>query len=140
MSTVQRAIILVLTMCVLGACSKAAAPQRAATQVESGRVALPVTHAAGFVNRVWKVKRSTAVEAGTLYVFLSDGTLVITSAHSKPLLGSWSRSGAELSMVEESIPYRVEILRLTNDSFEIRSHNPGSPVDIEMSPADVAEP
>ena len=81
-----------------------------------------------------------AVEAGTLYVFLSDGTLVITSAHSKPMLGTWSRSGAELSMVEESIPYRVEILRLTNDSFDIRSHNPGTAVDIEMSPADAGEP
>jgi len=69
-------------------------------------------------------------------VFLADGTLVITSAGNKPLLSSWSRSGAGLVMVEDSIPYQVDIVELTAGSFSIRSHNPGEPVDIELVPAD----
>lgn len=91
---------------------------------------------ASFVNRVWRVARSSAVADGTLYAFLSDGTLVITSPGNKPMLGSWSRSDDGLVMVEESIPYRVDILTLDDDELVIRSHNPGAPVDIAMVPAD----
>jgi hypothetical protein len=35
-------------------------------------------------------------------------------------------------MVEQSISYPVDILALTADSFVIRSHNPGEPVDITL--------
>jgi hypothetical protein len=91
---------------------------------------------ANFANRVWRVARSSAVANGTLYAFLSDGTLVLTSPGNKPMLGSWSRTEDGLVMVEESIPYRVDILKLDDDEFVIRSHNPGAPVDIAMVPAD----
>lgn len=88
------------------------------------------------MNRVWRVSASSAVATGTLYVFLSDGTLVIASPHSEPLVGSWQASDGGLTMVEESIPYKVEILKLDAHSFVIRSHDPGSPVDISLVPAD----
>lgn len=87
------------------------------------------------MNRVWQVSRSISVVAGTLYVFLSDGTLIITSAGNKPLVGSWSRSATGLVMIEDSITYQVDILDLGADTFAIRSHNPGEPVDIAMVPA-----
>jgi len=93
-----------------------------------------------FVNRVWQVTRSSAVATGTLYVFLSDGTLVITSAGNKPMVGSWSRSGDGLVMVEESHPYQVDILKTDADELVIRSHNPGEPVDIAMARADRISP
>jgi hypothetical protein len=80
-----------------------------------------------FVNRVWAVSTSSTVAAGTLYVFLSDGTLLIASPHSKPMLGSWKASGDGLIMVEESIAYQTDILKLDAGSFVIRSHNPGPP-------------
>jgi hypothetical protein len=91
---------------------------------------------ATFVNRVWRVAQSSAVAPGTLYVFLSDGTLVVTSPGSKALLGTWSRSGSGLVMVEDSLSYQVDILELDADEFVIRSHNPGEPVDITMVPAE----
>jgi len=94
---------------------------------------------ASFVNRVWRVTQSSAVTPGTLYVFLADGTLVVTSTGSKPMVGSWTRSKAGLVMVEESRPYQVEILELTADRFTIRSHNPGEPVDITMAPAETMD-
>lgn len=39
----------------------------------------PPKKAAGFVDRVWSVSRSTAVAEGTRYLFRADGTLIITS-------------------------------------------------------------
>jgi hypothetical protein len=126
-STILLAAALALTAC-----------DRPATnpdpQADPSAGTTPATSAT-FVNRVWRVDRSSAVSPGTLYAFLGDGTLVITSPGNKPLLGSWSHSGAGLVMVEDSISYPVDILELTANSFSIRSHNPGEPVDIHLVPA-----
>jgi hypothetical protein len=90
---------------------------------------------AGFVNRVWKVEKSSSVSPDTMYVFLSDGTLVVTSPQGKPSLGTWKSDAGKMTMVEEGISYPVDILKLDAGRFAIRSHNPGEPVDIEMVPA-----
>jgi hypothetical protein len=85
-----------------------------------------------FANRVWRVERSASVEPKTLYVFLSDGSLVITSDHGTPLLGTWKYEDGTLTMIEEGLPYDVDILELSGDRFRIRSNNPGEPVEIEF--------
>ena len=46
------------------------------------------TQQAPLVNRVWKVDDASHVAPGQLYVFLSEGTLVIASAHGTPTVGS----------------------------------------------------
>jgi hypothetical protein len=38
-------------------------------------------------------------------------------------------------MVEEGIPYKVDILKLTPDELSIRMHNPGEPVTLTLVPA-----
>ncbi|MDI9238628.1 hypothetical protein QLQ15_06825 [Lysobacter sp. LF1] len=88
---------------------------------------------AAFVDRVWQVTESSAVERGTTYAFLSDGTLVIDSPNGTPMRGKWSFENGALTMVEEDIPYRIDILELSASTFRIRSHNPGEPVDIAMA-------
>lgn len=88
-----------------------------------------------FVDKVWKVSQSSGVAPGTLYVFLSDGSLVITSTNSTPALGTWKRDGAGLTMVEESIAYPVDVLSLSPEEFKIASHNPGGVLEITMVPA-----
>lgn len=113
---------------VAAACSRSPSPPPAAQPTPSP--------APTFVNRVWRVDHSSSVAPGTLYVFLGDGTLVISSPGSKPMVGSWSRAGDGLVMVEESLPYQVDVLGLTASSFVIRSHNPGQPVDLAFVPAD----
>ena len=96
----------------------------------------PPPHVApSFINKVWSVTDSTTVAPGTLYVFLSEGTLVITSSHSTPMTGKWSKTDEGLTMAEEGLSYRVDVLRLTDSEFRIRSHNPGKPVDIGMKVA-----
>jgi hypothetical protein len=88
-----------------------------------------------FINRVWRVAESSAVAPGTLYVFLSDGTLIITSGQSKPMLGTWKHEGGILTMVEESLAYKIDILNLSADEFRIRSNNPGGAVELRLVPA-----
>lgn len=88
-----------------------------------------------FVDKVWKVKPSGKVEAGTTYTFLSDGTLVIDSPNGTPMHGRWSYEKGALVMVEEGISYPTDILAIDASQFHIRSHNPGEPVDIELVPA-----
>lgn len=93
---------------------------------------------ASFVNKVWQVGSSSSVAPGTLYVFLSEGTLLITSPHNKPLLGTWEYDNGELIMVEEGVPYKTDILRLIATEFTIRSNNPGEPVEITLVPAEAS--
>ena len=40
-------------------------------------------------------------------------------------------------MVEDGIPYKVDVLKLSKKEFRIRSHNPGKPVEITFVPAGV---
>lgn len=88
-----------------------------------------------FVDRTWEVVASQQIPAGAFYTFRSDGMLSISSPNSTPLLGSWARTDSGLTMTEEGITYRVEILELTQDRFRIRSLNPGEPVEITFAPA-----
>jgi hypothetical protein len=92
--------------------------------------------ALSFVNKVWRVHESSSVAPGMLYVFLSEGTLVIASPNGKPALGRWKYEGGTFAMVEEGIPYKTDILKLSKDEFKIRSNNPGGPVEITLVPAD----
>lgn len=88
-----------------------------------------------FVGKVWEVKTSSAVEPGTQYSFLADGTLVIASKNGPPGYGKWTYENGALTMIEEGMPYPTDILKLDAGTFEIRSHNPGEPVTIELVPA-----
>jgi hypothetical protein len=95
----------------------------------------PPRAAPSFVNRVWSVQSSNAVAQGQLYVFLSEGTLVIASPNGTPALGWWKQEDQTFTMVEEGISYAVEILELTEDRFRIRMKNPGEPVEMTLVPA-----
>ena len=104
--------------------SQAAAPAPAVA--ESG---LPPS----FVDTVWKVTASDSVPPGTLYVFLSEGTLVVASSTGTPSLGKWTQQDGKLTMIEEGLAYPTDVLELTANTFRIRSHNPGEPVEIAMT-------
>ncbi len=60
----------------------------------------PEKTAVSFINRVWKVNKSNSVAAGQIYVFISDGTLAMTSPNGKPAFGSWTYKDGNLTMVE----------------------------------------
>lgn len=89
----------------------------------------------GFVGKVWQVKDSSAVEAGTTYAFLADGTLVVDSDSGTPLYGQWTFDAGKLTLIEEGQSYPTDILKLDAGEFRIRSHDPGEPVETLLVPA-----
>jgi hypothetical protein len=92
---------------------------------------------ASFVNKVWRVASSSSgSETGVLYVFLSDGTLVISSPHGTPAFGKWTREGDGFTMIEEGLSYKVNVLKLSADEFRIMINNPGNAIEIAFAPAD----
>jgi hypothetical protein len=95
----------------------------------------PTASTPEFVNRVWQVSEMAGISPGQWYIFLSDGSLVMTSPHSTPAMGRWSPQGDGLTMVEDGISYRVDIVKQTPSELHLRSHNPGGAVEIRLEPA-----
>lgn len=109
-----------------GSTAAGTAPAAATGRAEA---AVPV-----FANRVWKVAKGSQGDAGTFYVFLSDGSLLITSPHGTPSLSTWHYSGDVLTMVEEGLPHQATILRSTLDTFAISVAGSGPPVLLTFVP------
>ncbi|MEZ4240467.1 MAG: hypothetical protein R3F59_30800 [Myxococcota bacterium] len=89
---------------------------------------------AGLVDRVWEVTQSDGVAEGTLYTFLSDGTLVIRHGEDPPGVGSWAWADGQLTMTEEGVPYPTDVT-LQNDQLSLVSHNPGGELHVTLAPA-----
>ncbi len=128
---VMAGAVVVLLVVGCGAPEGGGATGRIEGQASSGREAT-------LVNRVWRVAESPDVQAGQLYVFLSEGTLVIASPNGTPSLGTWSRANSGLIMVEEGIRYPVDIVSLSEGELRIRSHNPGGAAEMRLVPADAS--
>ncbi len=133
MSTTRAATCLATVLFTLPGCSQPGSSQERDLPPQTEE---PAT----FVNRVWRVAESASIAPGHLYVFLSEGTLVVASPNGKPTLGTWSREDGVLTMMEEGIPYKVDILGLSKAAFRIRSHNPGEPVAIRFVSAEESFP
>ena len=131
-------LMILSTMATIPACSARDTSQEA-TDTRPTEEA-PPSAPASFVNRVWVVAESPQVAQGELRVFLSGGTLVMTSPHATPAFGTWSYKDGSLKITEEGQEYAVEILELTRDSFRIRIHSPGEPVVIRFAPAEQPAP
>ena len=141
---VRTLALILVTSLTLAACERSEAPQpapgpTAAAPADSAEPR-PAKKAASFVNRVWSVAESKQVEPGALRVFLSDGTLVMTSPNSKPAFGQWRSEDGQLTITEEGRDYPTDILELGEDAFRIRMHSPGEPVEILFAPAPQVAP
>ena len=88
-----------------------------------------------FINKVWQVSKSEAIVPGTLYTFLADGTLVITSTGNKPGIGRWQMNGDKLSVTEAGLTYPVD-MQLSDDTLILGYHNPAGITEITLVRAD----
>ncbi|HMB43640.1 MAG TPA: hypothetical protein VKM00_07135 [Luteimonas sp.] len=105
-----------------------------ATTAATAPVVEPCKPAAPFIDRIWRVRESSAVAPGTLYIFLSDGTLLVAADKQAPSFWRWTYEKGALTMIEESVAYPTDILSLNDKEFTIRSHNPGEAVLITLVP------
>jgi len=126
---------LLLGAAITAACGTPPAPPVAADPPEAIVAPGP---AVSFVNRVWRAVAANGAPRDELYVFLSGGTLVITSLTGTPMVGRWAHVGERITMVEDGVEHTADILALTADEFRIRSYNPGEPLELHFVPADGA--
>lgn len=131
--SLRRACSLAVFLLVMG-CSKEPDP----VDLANTPTPYPANVKPGFINKVWEVSLSTGVAPGTLYAFLSDGTLAITSPSSKATFGAWTYKKGKLTMIEQSQEYKTDILSLSHDELRLKSHNPGGSIEIVLVPARVA--
>lgn len=127
--------LIVTVLLVMTGCS----PQDSTTESSAQPIGsdVPTVAPVTFIDRVWVVAESKQVSLGELRVFLSEGTLVMASTHGTPAFGTWTYRDGHLTITEDGIKYKVDILELTADVFRIRINSPGEPVDIRFK---LAEP
>jgi heat shock protein HslJ len=80
------------------------------------------------------------VAEGQLYVFLSEGTLVVASPTGKPALGRWRFEGGRLTMTEEGIERRVDIVASSDSELRLKIRDPGEGVELRLVPAAAETP
>lgn len=100
---------------------------------DSEKESLP-NQSMSLVNRVWVVKEFSDVAEGTLYIFLSEGTLIIASENNKPGVGSWQKTTTGLKVVEDGIAYQVDT-NMIGDQLTLIYHNPAGETKINLMPA-----
>ena len=129
-----RNAVVALVASLTAGCSgeRAGAEPDSATSDTTVAVSIDSTY---IVNRAWQVASSTAGDPGQLYTFLSDGTLLIASAHGVPFVGTWVYAPGRLTFVEEGPAFTVDIVRSTADSLHVRGENPGGTLEIIFVPA-----
>lgn len=135
---VRTLAMLVAALLVVAACDRSEpslpAPAPAAEPAPATSP-VPAEASSSFVNKVWQVAESGQVAVGSLRVFLSDGTLVMTDPHSTSTLGAWRYDGGRLTIIEESREYPTDIRDLSESAFRIRMHGPGEPIELLFEPA-----
>lgn len=149
MKRVSQVSFLAVAVLAIAACQKSPAPVESGVTAEAPAVAdatpsveatpapeVAPAPAPSFINKVWRVKDASSIPGGGLYVFVSDGTMLITSPNAKPALGAWQQNDGQLTWIEEARPYTVEVLSIDATQFHVRVNSPGDPIDIlfELAP------
>ena len=108
-------------------------PGRRAGNVRHGKRTLPP---APLVNTVWRVTSGNRAP-GTLFVFLSNGTLVMTSCVEVYRLATWRAETTDrLTIVEDTaVQYTADIQALSQDSLSLRLNLRSEQVDLTMEAA-----
>ena len=110
-------------------------PEVAAT-ARDDRAASPASR---LVNRVWRVHAPVDRAPGSFYIFLSDGTLVMTSCVETYRLATWSaQTERRMTIVEDQVVrYDAEIQDSTEQRLRLRLHLRDHEVDLTLEPAAV---
>jgi hypothetical protein len=90
-----------------------------------------------FVDKVWRITAPVGRPPGSLHVFLSDGTLLMTSCVETYRLAQWTLdTPASMTITEDSqTRYRAEITALDDQRLELKLHLRSETVDLVMTVA-----
>jgi hypothetical protein len=120
-----------LLLAALAACAPTSAPPPAppTDEVEAAPPA--------FANRVWRITSPAGRAMGSFYLFLSDGTLVMTSCVETYRLAAWHLAAPDrVTIVEDATTsYSADVRRLDPQRLELRLHLKSEIVDLGLEPA-----
>jgi hypothetical protein len=145
----RRLVLTLLVACaVTGASPRAAAPDPAGQTGQPAQAATAPAKAGPprpvkierLIDRVWVVDASTAVAAGSLYVFLADNVLVVSPKGGTPTVGTWAEDVEGLVITEKGRTSKVDVIDLTAERLQIRIKGAKAATDITLSPAIRPEP
>ena len=93
---------------------------------------------ARLVNKVWKVTAPAGRARGSFYIFLSDGTLVMTSCVETYRLATWrSDAAGRIAIAEdEAVRYEAEMLELQDRQARLRLDLRNEDVELTLQTAD----
>jgi hypothetical protein len=89
------------------------------------------------VNRIWKVSGPADVAPGSIYTFLSDGTLMMTSCVETYRLARWTRGPGERLTIQEdpSVSYEASVTPRGTDRLSLVLHLKTEQVERTLEPA-----
>jgi len=117
-------VVTLLSVLGLGACATApGAPDPAAPS--------------RLMNRVWRVDRPAGRAPGSFYVFLADGTLLMSSCVETYRLATWRVAGDDRLVVTEdpAVSYGVRVLAVGEREARLRLELVRETVDLELRAA-----
>jgi hypothetical protein len=90
-----------------------------------------------YTNRVWRIVSPTGRAPGSFYIFLTDGTLVMTSCVETYRLATWrDMAPGRITIVEDPVTtYDAEILRADNARLDLRLHLKQDVLDLRLERA-----
>lgn len=98
----------------------------------------PSTTESRLTGKVWLVTAQAGRAPGSLYIFLADGTLMMTSCVEAYRLAAWQLQGDERLLVTEdpTTSYIVRVVDLGERDLRLRLELVGENVDLELRVAD----
>ena len=98
----------------------------------------PSTTESRLTNKVWLLTAPAGRAPGSLYVFLADGTLMMTSCVETYRLATWQLQGDDRLLVTEdpTTSYVVRVIDLGERDLRLRLELIGENVDLELRTAD----
>ena len=117
------------------------APPQETTPTSTNTPGLPATAsglAAGpLVSTVWRITNPAGRPLGSFYLFLPNGTLVMTSCVETYRLATWRAEETDrLTIAEDpTVSYTADILALREDSLRLRLNLRSEQVELAFEPA-----
>lgn len=103
--------------------ARSSVPRRASSQSKSSQTASATFKRRGMplVNKIWKVVAPADRAPGSIYIFLPNGTLLMTSCVETYRVATWrSEAGSEITITEDSSSYKAEIIEVRARSSRLR--------------------
>jgi len=134
------AIFVLFVLWGLAACSqrKGSTDQPSGTDAATSTAPSPSTTESRLANKVWLITAPAGRAPGSLYIFLADGTLMMTSCVETYRLAAWRSQGDDRLLVTEdpTTSYVVRVVDLGERELRLRLELVGENVDLELRAAD----